>query len=504
MALLAIDFGTTNCKAGVFAQDGRQLAVATQRTPSHQDQWGTVWYAEEVWETVRVLVRQVVAEATSEEGSIEGISTSSVGESGVLLDAAGRPLYPIIAWYDTRTLAERDFWATHFGEQELRCLTGLPLDPIYSINKLMWMRTHAPEAVEGARRFLLMADWLAFKLSGEQVTNYSLASRTMSFDLAHRRFAEEILDLAGLPQDIFGEAVPSGTVIGGLLPEMAEELDLIQGIPVVAGGQDHVVASLGAGLASPGRLLNSTGTAETALAIVQGDLSSMAAPGVTLGCHVVNDFVYAMTTMRASGASTEWALREFADLGQNRPSSGGQPAPGYETLLRLLEKGQAADKGLFFFPLLRGSLVPDNHPEATGAFLGLRDTHTRADLARAVFEGVCLEAAYEVDYLRQVTGVGLDRAIAVGGATKNPLWMQIKADVYGLPVDVPVVQEAALLGAAMLAGLGVGLYRNVAEAVVRTTQGAVTYAPDPERRAFWVSAQERYNSMRQTLLQLAG
>lgn len=497
MCLIGIDFGTTHCKAGAFSSDGRQLAIATAHTPAHADAYGTVWYPEEVWKTISGLVREVVAKLDPSE-EVEGISASSVGESFILMDAHGEPVFPIIAWYDSRTLDQRDWWAQKLGEKRLREITGLPLDPIYSVNKLMWIREHAPEAYARGRRALLMADWITYKLCGSETTNYSLASRTMAFDLRSRKWSSEITQAAGIPEDIFGEAVPSSTRLGSLLPNVARELGLRPDIPVFAGGQDHICASLGAGLVGSGRMLNSTGTAETVLTIVgpDADISPMMTPGLTMGAHIFGNAYNAMATMRASGASIEWAIRELLGIAPDAP-----PDVKYGRFMDELRIGKAADTGLLFFPLLRGSLTPVNQPTVAGAFVGLRDTHTRTDMTRAVLEGVSLESAYMIEYLTEVTGVKPERVIAVGGGAKNPIWLQTKADILNLPVDVPSVGESAVFGAALLAGIGAGVYKDASEAG-STAGTAKTYTPDTARCEVYKKALAKYKEVREYILKI--
>lgn len=490
VSFIGIDFGTTHCKAGAFSRDGRELAIATARTPAHSDAAGTVWYPDEIWSTIVRLLQQVIAQLNPDD-AVEGISTSSVGESFVLMDGKGEAVFPVIAWYDTRSMAERDWWQGHFGEERLRAITGLPLDPIYSASKLMWIRTHAPDAYRRGRRALLMADWIVYKLCGAQLTDFSQATRTMVFDLGKREWSFELMDAAGLPHDLFGEAVPSSYHAGGVLPDVARLTGLKPGVPCFTGGQDHVVATLGAGLVDAGRMLNSTGTAETALTVVEGDITPMMTPGLTLGAHVIRDAYYAMGTMRAGGASIEWAIRELLP--------GVSAESRYEAFMQEVAGGCAAETGLLFFPLLRGSLMPVNQPSATGGFWGLRDTHTRRDMLRAALEGVCFEAAYMIDHLRTITGVQPQRIIAVGGGTKNPFWLQTKSDALNMPVDVPAVGEAALLGAALLAGIGAGVYPD-ARAAGRVTGLAATYHPDGRRHEVLHRAFERYVAARQLML----
>jgi xylulokinase len=497
MCLIGIDFGTTRCKVAAFSLDGKPLAIAIAPTPTHSDEYGTIWYPNEIWQVIRQLMRKVVSELNSTD-DIMGISASSVGESIVLMDADGKCLYPIIAWHDTRTLEERDWWAKEFGEHRLREITGLPLDPIYVINKLMWIRKHAPGAFAKATRALIIADWITYKLCGAEVTNYSLASRTMAFNLKEKTWSEDILDAANIPKTIFGEAVPSSTYLGGVTPEVADELDLASGIPVFAGGHDHICASLGAGLVDTGSILNSTGTAETALTLVSSDSDIWSAPaaGLTIGAHIFGDVYNAMGTMRTSGACIEWAIRELL-----RVPPGTPPDTKYGRLMESLLRGQSAETGLLFFPLLRGSLIPENRPEAAGSFVGLRDTHTQADMMKAVVEGVSLESAYMINYLEDMTGVETKRIVAVGGGTQNSIWLQTKANILGTPIDVPSVGESAVLGAALLAGIGAGVYNNVADAG-RVTGVAKTYVPNPEKHELFRQIYANYVAIRDYIIDI--
>ncbi len=491
---MGIDFGTTRCKVGVYSRDGQEVAAATAYTPTHEDGFGTAWLAEKIWSTIALLISEVIQRSPED---IEAISVSSVGESGVCLDGSGNPLFPIIAWYDARSSAQRAWWAESFGEEHIRSITGLPLDHIYSLCKLMWLREQFPGVFAKVQRFLLIADWFIYKLTNVQVTNYSLASRTMALDLAKRQWSSDLLEAVGIKASIFAPLVPSGQYVGGVLPSMARELGIKAGTSVVTGGHDHICASLGAGVVFPGQIMNSIGTSETALSAIVGDPGKISTSGLALGHHVVPDTYYAMGTMRASAVCIEWGINEVLGI-----ASDILPETRYRALIDSAGKGRAAESGLFFLPQLRGSLIPNYRPLARGVFLGLEDRHTREDMVKAIIEGVCFDAAFMIEHVAETTGNKPQRITVVGGGTRNPLWLQTKADVLNLPVDVPSVDQAAPFGAAMLAGLGVGVYTDVREAVAQNCRIARTYLPDPERVALYAHAYSRYKKIRQPLIDL--
>jgi xylulokinase len=483
--LLGLDLGTTNCKALAFDTDGHLLSSASIATPTATNTgWGKKtsnppFDAEALWDASVLLMRRVT-DTLGPHRQVAAVSITSMGEAGVLVNGAGEPLAPILTWHDRCTTPWVAWWQKRIDEQALYAITGLPLDHIYSANKLLWHRQHDPITFARAHTWLCLSDWIIFRLTGERTTSHSMASRTMLFDVRLRAWSEELFGLANLPASLMPPAFPSGVIVGRIEGQAANATGLKVGTPVVTGGHDHICAALAAGVFDPGIVLNSSGTTDTILAalehpILQGDVASS---GLCCGCHTVQDRYYLVGGFM-SGAVVDWLARLLT--ANNAP----------EALVPLMEEAARAPvlaNGLAFLPYLGGSGPPDRDPNAWGAWLGLRLDHNRADLMRAAMEGLSFALRYLLEGHQRMTGRTTHELHAVGGGSRNRWWGQLKADVLGIPVQVPEVSEVTALGAALLAGMGVGIYPDAAEAAAHAQRPAVTFTPDPERHAAYDTA----------------
>lgn len=341
-----------------------------------------------------------------------------------------------------------------------------------SLAKILWLRERDPDITREAV-WLSAADYIAYRLTGEMGTDYSLAGRTFALRLDGKAWDEAWLRQFGLAPELFPPVGASARVIGRVRAEASLHIGLAQGTPVSVAGHDHVCGALAVGAIRPGLVFDSIGTAEAlfgaleARALGEREWQS----GLAYGCHVVNDALYWMGGLSASGGSLEW-LR--AQLGEEPLS--------YAQVQSLLEQAGEQPTGILYFPYLTGSGTARSDPRVRAAFVGLKQTHRRADLLKAVLEGT----AYEMEMLRRVaervSGEPIARIIAVGGGAKNRAWMQIKADVSNCQFDVPAITEATLLGAAMIAGIANGADADEAVAAV-SNHARETFYPAAARHA---------------------
>lgn len=482
--MIGIDIGTTNWKMGAYDEDGRELARYRRPTLTHEEPGGRATYdPAEIWQAVEEGLAELVRQlGPGGARRVAGIAVTSMAEAGVLLDRAGEAVYPAIAWYDPRTEELGRFWREQVDPYRVYEITGFPPQYIASVNKIRWIRQHHPERFERAVRWLCMADYVAWRLSGQQAMDFSLASRTMMFDIRKRAWSRELLELAALDEALLPPAVPSGTPLGRIRPEVAETTGLPRGVMVSAGGHDHWCGALAAGVVAPGDALDSTGTAEAIIIVLERPVFSkeLFQSGFAVGCHVVPDRYYAVGATQAAGATIEWVRAVLGEAEERAAREAGEGAAGvYRRLMALAAQAPPGSRGLLFLPHLRGAVSP---PDALsrGAWAGLRSYHTRADLIRAVVEGLAHEFAYIVHRLSELTTTPVRRVAAVGGGVRNELWCQLKADISGLALEIPEVEEATTLGAAMLAGVGAGIYRDALDAARRVRRLSRTLAPHPE------------------------
>ncbi|HEX9029582.1 MAG TPA: FGGY family carbohydrate kinase [Anaerolineales bacterium] len=478
---LGLDVGTTNCKAVAVDQQGQVVATTSAPTPTRpSSEGGLIEYdAETLWAVCARLLRQVM-DALGDGQQVAGLAVASMGESGVFVDASGTPLTPIPTWYDHRTTPWTAWWRERLTETEIYNISGLPLDYLYSANKMLWQRENTPQVFSRACSYLCIADWITYCLTGQLTTSYSMASRTMLFDIHKRNWSETMLSLAGLSPTLMPPAFPAGAPAGKVNRMAERATGLPAGVPVFTGGHDHICAAVAAGAIEPGIVLDSAGTAEALMLTLDGPVTGekMAASGLCCGCHSAKDRYYLLGGLMGGGVLA-WVSRLLT----------GDDAP--QTITRLMEEAASTStgaNGVSFLPYLDGSGPPDRDPEAWGAWLGLGLKHTRADLVRAAVEGTSYGIRNLLEIAQTWTGVTVNELRCVGGGTRNAFWQQVKADVIGLPVDTPRVTDVTAQGAALLAAVGAGAYHTTAEAAEAAYRSNVRYEVNPERQAFYEAA----------------
>lgn len=475
MNLVSVDIGTTSCKAGLFDGAGRALRLASRPTPARSAPDGGAYYdPRELCDTVCAALREVIAGVPPER--IAAVGVASMAETGVVLDrATGAPRSHVIPWFDTRSASQADFLALQDDPVARFCKTGLHPSPKVSLAKLLWLRERDAAALDGAV-WLSAADFIVHALTGAFATDTSLAGRTFAFRIDQRRWDDEWIHALGLPPNLFPPAQPSGLPAGRVHAQGAGKSGLPEGVPVAVAGHDHICGALGIGAVTPRQVFDSMGTAEVLLGTLAPRplTAEDYASGLSFGCHVVPERDYWLGGLSVSGGSIEW-LRTIFDV----------PQMSYQQLDELLARGDEAPIGILYYPYLLGgssSSLNKRLSAARAAFIGLERHHRQIDLLKAVLQGT----AYEMERIRrtaaQLTATPIERARAAGGGSRNRLWMQIKADVSNCVFEVAPVSEVTLLGAAMIAGVGAGLFASAEEVVEAMAPGdAEVFAPDAER-----------------------
>src|SRR5581483_9234622 len=370
-----------------------------------------------------------------------------MGEAGVPLDENNQPLYPAIAWFDPRTEPQSRWWSENVGLYPIYRITGQTADPYLSLCKLMWLRDNEPELFQRMRRWLCIEDWIIFRLTGEYATDYTIASRTMAFDQVRRAWSQEMLDWACIEREVFPTAYPSGMLVGRVTEHAAAETGLTAGTPVATGGHDHLVAALAAGVYAPGVVLDSNGTAESTLTILSQPVLSEELCRAHYACyhHVSRERYVLLSQLNASGGMLEWFIEQFC--GEERAQAAATSRSVYEVVMEKMPHEPGAN-GLVLVPDLGGGRTPDWEPQARGALFGLTTAHGRGEIVQAILESTCYWLRDNLEFSERVLSEPISELRAVGGAVKNPFWLQAKADVTGRRIQVPELNEATCLGAA--------------------------------------------------------
>jgi len=493
VALMGVDIGTTGTKAVVFSEEGQILSTAYQEYPLlHRKPGWVEWEPEAAWRAVEEVVGQ--ASRGSPE-PVKGLGFSAPGEAFTPVDERDRPVYNTILALDTRSLEQVRWWEDNFGREEIFRITGQPLSTLYPIPKIQWLKENEPEAFGKARRYLLWEEMALLRLGVGAVTDYSLASRTLAFDIVEKRWSEAILERAGLGEESFAPAVASGTIVGEIPRGVCERLSLARGAVGVTGGFDQCTASLGAGVVASGVASDGTGTVEC---ITPGFEKPVLTRELLAGNHPCCPHTYpGMYVSLAFSLTAGSLLRWYRDLfgGEEIREAQRRGVDAYDVLI---EKAKEGRSGVLFLPHLVGSGTPWMDSRSKGAMVGLSLSTTPGDIIRGILESVTLEMKLNLDSMEKA-GIRVEELRCTGGGARSAFWLQLKADVWGKRVCSLKATEGGCLACAMLAGVALGVYSSLKEATTQLIRLDRTFEPRPQERQRYQELYEKYSQLYPTL-----
>lgn len=495
--IAGIDLGSTSLKAVVYDLDGHALAHASRPTelvhpdPDHPD-WA-IWRPEQIWGGVAECLREVTTKL-GDPAEIKAVAVTGMGMDGVPVDRDGQWLYPFISWHCPRTAPQQQWWLKHVGAKKQFSIGGNPVWAFNTALRLLWMREHEPEILSRTDKWLLIEDFVNFMLCGEKATDYTMAASTLLFDLGRRAYSEELLAISGIDRALLADPRPSGTVLGAIHARAAEATGLRIGTPVVQGGHDMLCGALPAGAFRPGVALNIVGTWEMILTALDRPVLTPDAgsTGWWIDSHVARDR-YAAIGCVVAGDMLEWFRRHFGLCEAERAKSGG--GADWDYLMAAAKEAPPGSGGAMFLPHFSGSTIPVVDPVSSGAFVGLRNFAGKGHLLRAMIEGLNYQFLQILGGLESAIGVAPDSFVAVGGGAQNAFWTQNKADMVGKPFEIPEIEEATPLGAAILAGIGAGLYRDEQEAFDRVYRRGRVLEPNLRLTAEYAERYQVYQRL---------
>ncbi len=463
--LIGIDIGTTGAKTLLIDAEGRVRESATVEYPmsTPRPQWAEQ-DPEDWWRATVQGIQEVLARSSVAPGELAGLGLTGQMHGMVMLDATGRVLRPCIMWNDQRTGAQCE-WIMHtIGRERFLELTLNPALPGFTAPKVIWTRDNEPEIYARAAKILLPKDYIRYRLTGVYATEVSDASGTALFDVTRRTWSRPVLDALSIPAEWMPECLESPVVSGRITAQVADLTGLPAGLPVVGGGGDQAAGGVGNGVVETGLVSVTLGTSGVLFAYTdaprrdpQGRLHTF--------CHAVPGRWHVMGVTLAAGGSFRW----FRDsLGQMETQvarlSGVDP---YQVLTAEAAEAPVGSEGLLYLPYLSGERAPYPDPNARGVFMGLTLRHDKRHMVRAVLEGVAYSLRDSLELFREM-GVPIGQVRASGGGARSPMWRQILADVFGTELVTINMTEGAPFGAALLAGVGTGLYASVPEACAAT------------------------------------
>jgi xylulokinase len=453
--LLGLDIGTSGLKCVLIDEVGQLCASSFREYTPDLPQPGWAEQNPDVWlHTAISAVREVLAISGVDRHSIAGLSFSGQMHSTVFLGRNQHLIRPAILWLDTRSTRQVEELNHSIGRSQIAQWISNPVMPGFMLSSLVWVRDNEPEVWSRVAHVLLAKDYVRLRLTGEIATDPSDASSTALLDVQHRAWCAELLRTVAIPIDRLPPLQPSTEIAGRLRPDMAEALNLPAGLPVICGAGDQEAQAIGNGIIRSGLLSSTIGTGGQLFTPIDRYRSDPQLRIHTF-CHAIPDVWHWQASTLTAGASLRWLRDEIL---------GGRYS--YQELTDAAQTIEPGAEGLCFRPYLAGERTPHMNPNLRGSFTGLTLRHSWKHLARAVMEGVVFSLFDGLELMRDL-GAQVDRVIASGGGTKHPLWLQLQADVFGLPVRTTQMPEAAAFGAALIAGVGAGVYADVAAACER-------------------------------------
>ena len=465
--LLGIDVSTTATKALLIDERGQVVAVAATEyqfeTPQPQwtEQDPALW-----WDGVVRSIRQVLARAPRgvQPADVAGVGLTGQMHGMTLLDAHGEVIRPCILWNDQRTAAQCTAITQRVGAERVLQLTGNPVLTGFTAPKIIWVRDHEPEAYRRIAHVLLPKDYARYKLTGEFFSEVSDSSGTSLFDVGRRQWSDEMLNALDLPRQWMPEVTESPVASARVSAEAAQVTGLLEGTPVVGGGGDQAAQAVGTGIISEGIVSVTVGTSGVVFAASdtyrvepQGRLHAF--------CHAVPGMWHLMGVMLSAGGSLRWYRDALGQTEKALAESSGRDV--YEILTESAASAPPGCEGLVFLPYLTGERAPYPDPDARGVFFGLTVRHGKPHLTRAVLEGVTYGLRDSVELMRAL-GISMNQVRASGGGARSAFWRQLMADVFESEIVTVNVTEGAAYGAALLAGVGAGVYADVSDACAQT------------------------------------
>ncbi len=476
-AFLGLDIGGTGVKAGVFGPDGKMLAFSRRAfTPTVSADGHVDIAIESVYQSARAAVCESVAKSGAK---ILAMSVSSQGETFVSLDKADRPLHDAILWYDSRAGRQADELCA-----ALRQATGRDphIDAIMTVSKIRWLRENRPDIISQAVRFLLLPDYIAYRLSGVPAIDTNTAASTGLLAPDQRQYDSDVLRVAEVDSAQLATIFMPGAPIAKISRQAATDWGLTPDTLLVAGTNDQYAGALGAGNCRPGILSETSGTC-LAIVTLMETFDRPAPAGLFVGRFPIARYLFAMAYSKTAGLVLDWFRRELCGNAE------------FETLNSEAEATPIGCRGVSMLPHFDGMISPNPNPHTRGLFANLTLRHTRADLYRAILEALSFCLYENIQFLREM-GCSFSMIRSIGGGARNDFWLQMKADVTGLPVEKPVVTEAAVLGAAMLAAEGQGTFRSLEESSAALYQASRIFTPDDARHRVYRDPLQRYQALK--------
>lgn len=491
--LLGIDIGTSACKVAAFDREGGVLAQASADYAVHYPAPG--WAEQDPddwWQAVCRAIGKVIEKGVRPE-EICGVGIDGQSWSAIPVDKGGNVLCPTPIWMDTRAADICRDMEARYGAERLLHVSGNPVQPMYTMPKVLWYRENRPEVYEKADKILQSNSFIAYRLTGALTQDLSQGYGWNCFDMATCRWNVELCREMGVRETLLPELAACHQIVGRVTAEAAAQTGLREGTPVAAGGLDAACGTLGVGVIAPGQTQEQGGQAG-GMSICTDRCTPDAR--LILGAHVVPGMWLLQGGTVGGSGCLKWFEQEFGAAERAAAAETGRSS--FEELSDEAGRIAAGSDGLVFLPYMAGERSPIWDANAKGVFFGMDFSKTRSHFARAVMEGVAYSLRHNLETAAEA-GADVDVMYAMGGAANSLVWTQIKADVTGKKIVVPSADTATALGAAILAGVGTGVYADFAQAVKATVRTRREHIPNGENKQAYDRGYETYRALYESL-----
>jgi xylulokinase len=503
--ILGVDVGTSGLKVMICDVEGNIIGTQSEKYEAEYPRPGWAEQDPLVWESAFIKSTNTLVSKLGHDiiNSIEGICVSSQIDGLITINKEGKPLHKAIIWIDRRATKQVEEIKKLIDYKDFYKITGLVIDPSHPAAKILWLKDNRKDLYNDAWKFLSPNDYMIYFLTGNASTDYTNASTTMLFDIKNRKWSEEICEALAIDISKLPDIKSSIHIAGDLLENVAHKAGLRAGIPVVMGGGDEEVGAVGAGVISEGSVLDIIGTAEPIVAPVN---SPVLDPSMTLElhAHACPDKWLLENTGILSGGIYSHFLKNFClDRVMESTKSGASP---YDLMNSEAESTEPGSGGLLFLPFCSGSITPEWNPEAKGVFIGITPYHNRGHFIRAIIEGTAFVVRDVVEKLSNI-GLKINNLVVAGGGSRGKIWLETRANITGITVKSPIVEDVTPYGACLLGMVGIGIEKNLEKLISRVIKYRELLMPEKRLYKFYSEIHkiylEAYYSLKNVFSRLA-
>lgn len=478
MSLLGIDLGTSGVKCVAYNTDGSPIKKVYREYALFTPDIGTVELDPGlVWENLKKNFIELNSFEELKKDPVTALSISVSGDEALPIDKNGKVLYNTIMSMDKRGSKENEYINQAAGAENIYKITGMPPDNIYALNRLLWFKNEMPKIYENTYKFLCWEDFIFYKLGVGPATDFSVACRTLAFDIVRNSWSEDIIRKAGIDISKFPDAYPSGTFVGDLSSQLLNELGFTNKVKIVTGGFDQACAALGAGVTESGMVSLGTGTMEVMQVCFEKPKfnKKMMDEGYSFNTYVLKNLYICLSLNFNGGVIFKW-YRD--NLGFEEKTKARQQ--NIEVYDLIMDSAKNSNFPVLFLPYFEGAQTPWKNPLASGTIFGLTLRTKKEDIIRGIMEGITFDLRLNLEKIQE-SGINIEAIRVTGGGARSETWLQFKADITGKIIHKLDIDEAGCMSAAVLAGYGSGVFDSAAETINSWVKVKKEYKPDMEK-----------------------